>query len=66
MPPPRTDKKATRIHVMLDEDELAQIDEYFHEARLKNRSEAIRRLLKSGLEMHRSRLPMRSDKTEPM
>ncbi|SHI38487.1 hypothetical protein SAMN05444000_10112 [Shimia gijangensis] len=66
MPPRRTDKKATRIHVMLDEDELVEVDEYFHDARLKNRSEAIRTLLKYGLEVHRSRRPMGKEKPEPM
>nr|WP_319947748.1 ribbon-helix-helix protein, CopG family [uncultured Shimia sp.] len=66
MPPRRTDKKALRVHIMLDEDELAEIDEFFHDARLKNRSEAIRKLISYGLEVHRARLPARNEKPDSM
>ncbi|MBU2944903.1 ribbon-helix-helix domain-containing protein [Shimia thalassica] len=66
MPPPRTDKKATRVHILLDEDELSEIDDFFHEARLKNRSEAIRTLISYGLDVHRARLPFGKEKPEPM
>lgn len=66
MPPPRTDKKATRVHILLDEDELSEIDDFFHEARLKSRSEAIRKLISFGLDVHRARLPAGDEKPEPM
>ncbi len=54
MPPRRTVNEAKRVHVMLDEVELAAVDDYFHAARLRSRSEAIRELIAKGLAVHKA------------
>jgi hypothetical protein len=46
-----TDKKdQVRVHVIFDADEVHAIDDYSFKARIRTRSEAIRSLIKRGLE----------------
>lgn len=46
-----TDKKdQVRVHVIFDADEVQAIDDYSFKARIRTRSEAIRSLIKRGLE----------------
>ncbi len=48
-PPKRTEK----IQIMLDDDELAAIDDWRFENRLPSRAAAIRELIRRGLIKHR-------------
>ena len=43
------DTKTERVSAMMTPDETEQIDRYFRTHRLKSRSEAVRRLVKLGL-----------------
>ena len=54
MPPRRSEKPQHRIHLILDEDEVQQIDDFSFEARIRTRSAAIRELIEMGLKQHRN------------
>jgi len=45
----RTENSTQRIHIALDADELAAIDDYSFRARIRTRSAAIRALIRAGL-----------------
>lgn len=45
-----TPPKEKRIPFMTDEDQLARIDRWWHDARLVSRAEAMRRLIDIGLD----------------
>lgn len=44
------EKKTVRLHVLLEPTELEEVDAYRYGARIPTRAEAIRQLLKLGLE----------------
>ncbi len=43
------DNSTQRIHIALDSDELAAIDDYSFRARIRTRSAAMRALIRAGL-----------------
>ncbi|WP_133176197.1 hypothetical protein [Pelagivirga sediminicola] len=58
----RTESSTQRIHIALDADELAAIDDYSFRARIRTRSAAIRDLIRAGLKA--SELDQESDSSE--
>ncbi|AZV76962.1 hypothetical protein EBB79_02990 [Parasedimentitalea marina] len=63
MPPKRTSKDAHRIHILMDDDELKEVDDYsFHPSvQIRTRSAAIRSLIEKGLAQHRSEIDKADD-----
>lgn len=50
MPDTPDKQDQVRVHVIFDADEVQAIDDYSFKARIRTRSEAIRTLIKRGLE----------------
>ena len=50
MPDTPDKQEQVRVHVIFDADEVQAIDDYSFKARIRTRSEAIRTLIKKGLE----------------
>ena len=46
--------RETRLQIMLDEDELAAIDDWRFSQRMPSRAAAVRRLLRIGLHMEKN------------
>ena len=53
-------ERNNRLQVMLTDDELSAINDYQFDTRLASRAEAVRELIRLGLETHRHRAAEKS------